>query len=86
MFVNFLTIVLNGADKLISVLNFRIYRVPEKVLHLFTLAGGAPATAAAMLLFQHKSSKTPYQKTYLTMCYLHIFVFAAALVYSNISS
>jgi len=38
-----------------------VLRVPECVLHLLSFAGGAPATALAMLIPCHKSAKTSHQ-------------------------
>jgi len=47
--VNLLTYIVNCVDKRIAILgNPCNCRVPEKLLHLFTIAGGAPATGFAM--------------------------------------
>ena len=70
--VNFVTFMINLIDKMIACWDLEIHRFRECTLHLWSAIGGAPATAAAMLLICHKSSKTSYQQTYIKMCYLHI--------------
>jgi len=65
--VNLLTYIVNSVDKCIAKKDDPCcYRVPEKVLHFFTFASGAPATALAMWPpLRHKCSKRPYQNWYI---------------------
>ena len=77
--INTVTLVVNAVDKLIAKLEIDVNRVPENNLHLLTFFGGAPSTAAAMVLFRHKSSKVPYQDTYFILSSLHI-LFVLAVV------
>jgi len=62
--VNGFTYLMNVIDKCCACACERdgcVLRVPECVLHLLSFAGGAPATALAMLIPCHKSAKTSYQ-------------------------
>ena len=79
MFVNLGTLAINGADKLLKI-SGRDCRVPEVILHVCTLLGGAPATSASMILFHHKSNKSAYQTTYMKACVAHISVLLFALI------
>jgi len=65
--VNLLTYIVNSVDKCIAILgNPCNCRVPEILLHFFTIAGGAPATALAMWPpLDHKCKKRPYQNWYI---------------------
>ena len=75
--INIITLAVNSIDKKRAQSEIDVSRVPEKVLHALTFVGGAPATAAAMLLLRHKSIKVSYQITYLAVSGLH---FAALLL------
>ena len=77
--INKLTLGINVTDKVIATCGIQVLRVPEFGLHLCTLLGGTPATAAAMLLFCHKSRKTSYQSTYLNMCCLQVCILIYAI-------
>jgi len=81
--VNLLTYFVNSVDKRIAILgNPCNCRVPEKLLHFLTIAGGAPATAFAMWPpLDHKCSKRPYQNWYIgcaiislvtTLCFIAV--------------
>ena len=39
-------------------------RVPEKLLHVLSLAGGSPAALLAQRVFRHKTIKTCFQVVY----------------------
>ncbi len=54
--VMLITFILFGADKYLALHGKR--RIPEKVLILWSLWGGAWAGMAAMVLFHHKTAKT----------------------------
>jgi len=64
---NLFTYIVNSVDKCIAILgNPCNCRVPEKLLHLFIIAGGAPATGFAMRpRLNHKCSRRPYQNSYI---------------------
>ena len=81
--VNLFTYVVNSVDKCIAQKDDPCcYRVPEILLHFFTIAGGAPATAFAMWPpLDHKCSKRPYQNWYIccaitslvtTLCFIAV--------------
>ena len=69
--VNLITLIMNAADKLLAVYACKC-RIPEVVLHLLSLAGGASATALSMIVLNHKSSKVRYQKNFLGCCVAHV--------------
>ena len=54
---------------------------PENILHLLSLAGGAPATALSMLLFHHKSTHTGYQQDYVTVCCGHVILEIVLMIF-----
>nr|XP_026689846.1 uncharacterized protein LOC113474161 [Ciona intestinalis] len=62
-FINLLTIGVNLYDKMAAKF-CRGSRICETCLHTFTFFGGAPATALAMIIFNHKSYKRTYQDDY----------------------
>ncbi|MTI15159.1 DUF1294 domain-containing protein [Sansalvadorimonas verongulae] len=40
------------------------WRISEKILHLFSLFGGWPGAVLAQLLFNHKTAKPSFRKTF----------------------
>ena len=70
--INFITLAVNLYDKCIVLLDRDFWRIPEKYLHFASFLGGAPATAMAMLVINHKSIKLSYQVTYMKTCFFHI--------------
>ena len=77
--INFFTLIVNLADKMLALCNC-CCRVPEIVLHLLSLAGGAPSTALSMMLFNHKSSKISYNEGFKKCCIMHIIVFISLCI------
>ena len=69
--INSTTLAVNFADKMSALCGF-CYRVPEMILHLLSLLGGAPATALSMIVFNHKSSKMSYHEEFNACCNFHI--------------
>jgi len=49
-------------------------RIPEDLLHLFTLLGGGPAGTLAMLLLSHKVQNSGFQKEFMLMSLLSLLV------------
>lgn len=60
--VNLATFVLYGYDKLAAKARYR--RVPERLLHRLTLAGGTPAALAGQRIFRHKTIKPEFQSRF----------------------
>ncbi|MFO0949398.1 MAG: DUF1294 domain-containing protein [Planctomycetota bacterium] len=60
--VNLATFALYGYDKFAAKANYR--RIPERVLHRLTFAGGTPAAIAGQKLFRHKTIKPEFQTTF----------------------
>lgn len=60
--INVVTFALYLYDK--SVAGGAQTRVPEAILHLFTLLGGSPAAFAAQQILRHKTRKRPFQITF----------------------
>ena len=69
------TFVLYGFDKRRAGTNKG--RVPEAVLHLFTLAGGSPGALLGQQLFRHKTRKVPFQVVF----WLTVALQVAVIVY-----
>jgi uncharacterized membrane protein YsdA (DUF1294 family) len=59
----------------------RRWRIPEKTLHLWSLAGGWPGAWLAQQVLRHKSRKTSFQNTYWTTVVLHGAALAGWLVW-----
>ncbi len=57
--VNVCTMIFYAYDKIIS--STKSVRVPERVLHFLTLAGGTPAALLSQKMFHHKSIKRSFQ-------------------------
>lgn len=45
----------------------RLWRVPESVLHVLTLAGGTPGAFAGQRLLRHKTMKQPFRAWFWTI-------------------
>lgn len=79
--LNLLTLFINAIDKMLAKCSSGqdcVVRVPEKVLHFFTLLGGAPGTVAAMFVVCHKRSKAPYRKVFCIYAIFSVFFVGAA--------
>ena len=57
--LNLVALLLYGYDKIMATTGR--FRVPEGVLHLVALAGGAPGALAGQKLFRHKTRKGRFQ-------------------------
>lgn len=60
--VNLAVAVLYGYDK--GAARSGWLRVPENVLHFYTLAGGTPAALASQRLFRHKTIKSRFRRMF----------------------
>ena len=68
LITNIVTFLVNASDKGLAKCSDGsncVVRVPEAVLHFFTLVGGAPATALAMLIVCHKCAKDSYRRVFI---------------------
>ena len=81
LLINTVTFLLNCVDKTLAKCECEQRRVPEKVLHFFTFLGGAPATALAMLIINHKSSKVSYHNAFLKIIVAHFCMFFVCAVF-----
>ncbi len=70
VFMSALAIIAYSWDKRAARLG--IWRISETKLHLIDLFGGIIGGLLAQNLFQHKRSKTPFQKTTLLVIILHV--------------
>ena len=73
--INAVTFIINCVDKMLAKCECEQHRVPELMLHICTGLGGAPATALAIVLPKHKSSKASYHDTFLKTSGVHICLF-----------
>ena len=75
--INAVTLILNAVDKYLARCDCEscTCRVPEAVLHTFTLLGGGAAAVIAMFLFCHKFKKASYHRCFLAVAlYSLIFI------------
>jgi len=79
--VNIVCFGLYMLDKLAAKLSW--LRVPERLLHFFTLAGAAPAAIAAQQLFWHKTTKRRFQVIFWLIVLLQLGVIYV-VVYTNL--
>ena len=70
--VNIVTLCAYGFDKKIAGSSW--VRVPEKVLHVLSLAGGSPAALLAQRVFRHKTIKTRFQVVYWLIVFVQLVV------------
>ena len=76
--INGLTLMINILDKVLARCNCDSRRLPECLLHCFTLLGGGPATVLAMFLFCHKLKRGRYQIKFIVFaCFSILFIFVA---------
>ena len=81
---------------LVQIVTFKLYyednvscvfgkseRIPEDLLLLCTLLGGAPAGTLAMLLFNHKTQRITYQKEYMLMSVLSMSVILFVTIFCD---
>lgn len=78
LIINILTFLLFGIDKLKAKLNK--WRIPEKILILFCLLGGAFGGISGMLVFNHKTRKPKFY----ILVPLFFFIHSALLIYISI--
>ena len=71
--INCATMVLYGYDKLIA--GSQLLRVPERVLHIFTFAGGTPAALLSQRLFRHKTIKESFRTQFWMIVFLQVCLF-----------
>ncbi|MGI6457681.1 MAG: DUF1294 domain-containing protein [bacterium] len=77
--VNITMLVLMGYDKFAAKQNFS--RVPERVLHLFTFAGGTPFAYLSQKLFRHKTIKQSYRMKFHLILFVQILILVLWLVW-----
>ena len=76
--INGISLLLNIIDKVLACCHAQESRVPEPVLHVFTLLGGAPGSMLGMFLCFHKFSKGSYQLWFIVASSLSVtFIFGA---------
>jgi len=79
--LNGITLIINFVDKCLACCDCSgklTTRIPDRMLHFFTLLGGAPATVLAMIFFCHKSSKVAYHGSFLLISFFSIFFIGGA--------
>ena len=81
--INVLTFVLYLMDKLLSVMGCRKVRIPELWLLLLSGLGGAPSAMLAALIFNHKTRKKSYKRSFNWIVVLHILLAAVPYFYQN---
>ena len=81
--INGVTLILNFLDKSLACCDCGSRRVPEAVLHFFTLLGGGASTVLAMIFLRHKFKKGSYHRSFLVVAsYSFLFIGGAyALAY-----
>lgn len=57
-------------------------RIPERTLHLLTLAGGGPGAFLAQQTFRHKTRKLPFLIRFWLLTLLHVVLVAVALKFA----
>ena len=72
--INLVVMLAYGYDKLIA--GSSMTRVPEKVLHTLSLAGGSPGALMAQRLFRHKTLKKSFQVAYWLIVLLQLAILA----------
>lgn len=72
--INVITLLLFGFDKVISTINHR-YRIRESTLLFGCLVGGSCGAIIAMELFQHKTSKSSFLNNLYSIIVLQVIVF-----------
>jgi len=70
--MSLVTFVLFSLDKLLA--KKRMWRIPEKMMQLFALFGGAIGGLAAMMMFSHKTSKKKFLQRILMFMMIHIVI------------
>ena len=68
--INLLSFMLYGIDKLKAKTNS--YRIPERILILFTTLGGFIGSSLAMILFKHKLYKPKFINTAILASVLYL--------------
>lgn len=76
--INIVTFILYAWDKRAAI--NKAWRVPERVLFAYTLAGGSPMAMAARLIFRHKTSKITFRSRFIMIVVLQM-AFAMGLVF-----
>lgn len=70
--VNITLFLLYMYDKFTSLLSW--LRVPEAILHLFTILGGTPMALLAQKMFSHKTSKLSFQNTFKKIIFFQVLI------------
>lgn len=76
--VNGITMILYGMDKWKA--KAGKWRIPERTLLLFTLAGGSVGALAGMLMFRHKTRTAKFVVGVPVMLVVHCVIVAAAVI------
>lgn len=77
--INLLTFVVYGYDKKVS--GGRIWRLPERFLHLLAALGGSPGAFVAQRVFRHKTAKSSFQRVYWSIVAIQLLIIAAGVWY-----
>ncbi len=72
--INITTFCIYGYDKKIASSSW--VRVPEKLLHALSLAGGSPGALIAQRLFRHKTVKSSFQIVYWSIVCIQLVIIA----------
>ena len=75
--VNVATFISYGYDKKVS--GTRLWRLPERFLHLLSFVGGSPSAFLAQRLFRHKTAKSAFQRVYWAIVFLQLVIVGIAL-------
>ena len=81
--INFTLFFLYLYDKISA--KFSRLRIPELILHLYTLLGGTPMAFLAQKILSHKSTKPNFQSTFKKIVFIQLLValsFAGFVIYS----
>lgn len=76
--INIVTFILYAWDKRAAI--NKTWRVPERMLFAYTLAGGSPMAMAARLIFRHKTSKITFRSRFIMIVVLQM-AFALMLLF-----
>lgn len=79
--INSVTLLLYGYDKAVARYALPVWRVPEKVLHGVTLAGGTPTAVLAQKVLRHKTIKASFRSRFWLIVAIQVGIVLAWLGY-----
>lgn len=81
LFINLVSFVVYGLDKLFAIFNMR--RISERCLLLFTVLGGCFGGIIAMILFHHKTRKTKFKVLAFLSVVIWLFIILGGFIYEG---